>query len=335
MKDKDSVLRMPSDYHSKDHSFNLTVSFKILLVPLLTVMMSCSVVGAFETDDPYGPVVNCDADQPMDDLLKCVEEKYALMDIVDLTDRYRNIKYFISKNKKSIILNYPYREVISYPNIKEEIYDRTRFSNEAFLMKIDKYKNKKYGVMLQRGQDLVDYMIPQPERAHSINLISSGIYTQKFFRSYQSASRDILLTKNKGKLVIYTAAYEIIPLKNKKSLYIIHIVHHCELDTPVEMRRQSSDDYRVIARKYSLCGVNYAYFTKEINKNIEYRTSVPVTEKLSNQPWSSIQVDRWGTYVDYEKHPDKIIHLSADKRENPTKLYIQLDGKNLEIDLKQ
>ena len=76
MNNKDSVLRTPSDYHSKDHSFNLTVSFKILLVPLLTVMMSCSVVGAFETDDPYGPVVDCDANQPMDDLLKCVEKEY-------------------------------------------------------------------------------------------------------------------------------------------------------------------------------------------------------------------------------------------------------------------
>lgn len=335
MNNKDSVLRTPSDYHSKDHSFNLTVSFKILLVPLLTVMMSCSVVGAFETDDPYGPVVNCDANQPMDNLLKCVEKEYAWMDKVYMSEKIRKRKKIMQWGAKPEETPIHYTIASNFPKIKKDVYDRTRDGDIIFQLRVDEYDNKKFGIMQNSGEIMIRYIPPQPQRAYTWNMHVKKITPQKYVRSYHSPSRDILITKENNHHKLHVSSYEVVPLRKKQALYIISIHNYCELDTPKKVKNSPTQEPWLTSEKYEYCGTYHTYFTKEINKNIEYRTSVPVTEKLSNQPWDSFPIRYWGTYVDYEKYPDKIIYLGADRRENPSKLYIQLDGKNLEIDLKQ
>lgn len=64
--------------------------FAIILSLMVMSQMGCSYLGV--TDDPYGPVVNCDANLPMNELLRCVEDKFAFMDKLYEPRRIRMFK---------------------------------------------------------------------------------------------------------------------------------------------------------------------------------------------------------------------------------------------------
>ena len=95
--------------------------------------MGCSYLGV--TDDPYGPVVNCDANLPMNELLRCVEDKFAFMDKLYEPRRIRMFKLhgLEDRNRQNHFEeNVPYRKVSEFKSLHEcgekchgDIYGRT------------------------------------------------------------------------------------------------------------------------------------------------------------------------------------------------------------------
>ena len=55
-----------------------------LIFGLLCSAACSTIVGAY-SDDPYGPVVDCDSELPMDELVQCVKDQYEMMDKIHMT----------------------------------------------------------------------------------------------------------------------------------------------------------------------------------------------------------------------------------------------------------
>lgn len=303
MNDKDSVLRTPSDYHSKDQSFNLTVSFKILLVPLLAVMVSCSVVGAFETDDPYGPVVNCDADQPMDDLLKCVEKEYNKRTkgkynslAMDTDIFYKDIR------DKLYLLKTTYKALTEFKNIKDCRDQCDEFINKNGDGHITKDFYEK-NVCVHQDSTILSGSIyigkDNPISKWRGTLWSSSFFSApyKYSRS-QKLKRDVIISKALDKLIIYAVLAEKIPIMNNKDIYIVNIQKLCPArlkDKPESMR---ADIYEYT--RYSRCGVyRFEYLTDRVED-----VYVPIP-----------------------------VQISLDRRINPKKIYIKIGKDIFEVDI--
>ncbi len=301
MNNKDSVLRTPSDYHSKDHSFNLTVSFKILLVPLFTVMMSCSVVGAFETDDPYGPVVNCDANQPMDDLLKCVEKEYNKRTkgkynsfAMDTDTFYKDIR------SKSYLLKTTYKKIKEFKNIKECRNQCDEFIDKDSVGHITKDFYEKYVCVHQNSTILSGSIYigkDNPISKWRGTLWNSSFFSApyKYSRS-EKLKRDVIISKVRGKLIIYALLAEKISIMNNKDIYIVNIQKLCPArleDKPDFIR---SDIYEYT--QYSRCGVyRFEYLKNKVNDSF-----IPV-------------------------------YISLDKRINPKAIFVKIGHDKFEVDI--
>ena len=65
----------------------------------------------------------------------------------------------------------------------------------------------------------------------------------------------------------------------------------------------------------------YIYFTDNFDNSIGY-----LEGRYIGAEWEPITIL-------YKEHPNKFIHLSANKRENPTKLYVNLNNRTFEIPL--
>lgn len=302
MNNKDSVLRTPSDYHSKDHSFNLTVSFKILLVPLLTVMMSCSVVGAFETDDPYGPVVNCDADQPMDDLLKCVEKEYnkrtrgiqnlKAMDTDKIYEKRRENTYFLPTK---------YRKINEFPSIKEcytsnACVEHISKNGWGYVRK-DVYKK----VMGVRQDDPILTGIIYIDKNNPISIWREAIWVSSFSTAPYRYSRshreekDIIISETNNKLILYATLVEKISVTNKKDLFVVNIQRLCPANPNSRPNTISKDLYEY--SKFNGCGVYRFEYIK--NRDV----------------------------ID-----EKSVSISLDRRINPKYIYLKIGMDIFEID---
>ncbi|MBQ8672268.1 MAG: hypothetical protein IJ525_07095 [Alphaproteobacteria bacterium] len=303
MNDKDSVLRTPSDYHSKDHSFNLTVSFKILLVPLLAVMMSCSVVGAFETDDPYGPVVNCDADQPMDDLLKCVEKEYAWMDRVYETPTIKELKKYEQWDKNDYaILHTNYNRIFEFKTIKE-CYDKDRcmlkqFAGAPGISVYDQYNGYKIRIDVEARnigiESYYDYKynnnLPPHYRRSGWKVVTSSTPT-KYVRSNKLKNKDIIISEQGGYPIVYVAVGENIRLQQNKCLVVATINIFCQGELP-QWWRGKVPNYTLHS-----CGIYRFYYVKDHQTG-----DIPVS-------------------------------ISLDKRINPKYIYLKIGKDIFEVDI--
>lgn len=110
--------------------------FAIILSLMVMSQMGCSYLGV--TDDPYGPVVNCDANLPMNELLRCVEDKFAFMDKLYEPRRIRMFKLhgLEDRNRQNHFEeNVPYRKVSEFKSLHECGENvMVIFTEEPFLM---------------------------------------------------------------------------------------------------------------------------------------------------------------------------------------------------------
>ncbi len=348
MNNKDSVLRTPSDYHSKDHSFNLTVSFKILLVPLLTVMMSCSVVGAFETDDPYGPVVNCDADQPMDDLLKCVEKEYAWMDrvlpmsVYEKNDRYFSDQYKQGKYKKDKRFYFPdafkgvkYNEVSFFNSIKDCYVQNTctiqNFKDTKNTVSFDQYESK---LMATLQGDAILYYVNDPYTVCNVPKNSDSIYRLKqcklrqyfllgnisyrhFVRSYKSNKKDIIIFNQNGKIKVLFASLEVIKLRNNKKLIGIRFFKYRAAQLSEVLKRDLCEEKE---KGYYSCIDSVTGGRRGVSEKIIENELTPV---------SAFTI--WDIREEEIENIENNFAISLDRRENPSKIYVRSGNKVYEI----
>ncbi|MFV0627492.1 MAG: hypothetical protein ACK5N8_09145 [Alphaproteobacteria bacterium] len=68
---------------------NKNIFFISLSLTLVIVITACNSIGV--TDDPYGATLNCDPDEPINEIVKCVDDKYAFMDSVYESPRLKEI----------------------------------------------------------------------------------------------------------------------------------------------------------------------------------------------------------------------------------------------------
>lgn len=332
---------------------------KIFTVTTFTIFLmgsaSCStVVGAY-SDDPYGPIVDCNSQLPIDKLLQCVDKQYAKMDKINEPDYIKRRKIFFNKLLKNTYnLNYGFKEVKVFPKLKpENSYDNSAYlKTDNFVSDIphlrkDTYKNNTMGIYLQPSiGEIITYkqMEPVKNPAHPsyMLLAAPSVSTTKYARDYYAASKDILITKNQGRNKVYTASYEIVPLKDNKALYIIAIVNYCQHTFTKEEiqfakktgffpKKDGSINYgkpiEAQTKIFDICGKSNVYFTDILDKSVEY--SVSKRTNFSQGP------KFYSHFVEYKSYPQKIINLSADTRENPKKLYINLNHRTFEVDINQ
>ena len=204
------------------------------------MVMGCSYINAIHSaydDSPYGPVVDCDADLPMDELIQCVEDQYEMMDKIHQTPMLRErSKYFLS-NKKAKDIPILSKEISYFPKLKNNIlYDRSKSGNGTFQVKEDKYKNLTLGIFqYPNASNRIGYKLQHPLSeglvGNYINNTNNGYdtyLTRKYIRSYWAASKDVLITVCNNRKKVYAGSYEIIPINNDKALFVINISTYCQ-----------------------------------------------------------------------------------------------------------
>lgn len=316
-----------------------------LIFGLLCSAACSAIVGAY-SDDPYGPVVDCDSELPMDELIQCIDEKYAAMDKIHTDRKIWERRRFQEMNKVNNYhkVNMKYKEISNFIKIKKEnIYDKTKNSNHPMRLRVDEYKNMKVAVAQRKDADDIKYYIggalPKPFMGMQLNMkdISFSLH-HRYFRNYWAPSRDILVTKDNGKNKIFSAGYEVVPLKDNMALYIISIAQACQPTYSKEQIEKAlkinslppqyniffrgyDETKEALSKKLNNCGLAYIYFTDNFDNSIGY-----LEGRYIGAEWEPITIL-------YKEHPNKVIHLSANKRENPTKLYVNLNNRTFEIPL--
>ena len=119
-----------------------------LIFGLLCSAAYSTIVGAY-SDDPYGPVVDCDSELPMDKLIQCVKDQYEMMDKIHMTPnqkedrkwakiysegKYKHIGANICGNKIFLEeLNQIFNSIIKTPRTSQRhVFDRGKFGSIHF-----------------------------------------------------------------------------------------------------------------------------------------------------------------------------------------------------------
>lgn len=212
--------------------------FATVLACLLLCSVACTtVVGAY-SDDPYGPVVDCDSKIPMDELIQCVKDQYEMMDKIHVNEKVWKRKAYYDMSQVS---NYKNTANIKYSEIKEFIplkkadnYTLTTNSSFPVRLRTDEYEDVKMAISQREDAENIEYYLS----ASQISKMWYGLYISTipvcfshhhlYFRNYWAASRDILVTKENGRNKVFSVGYEIVPLKNNKALYVISVALACQ-----------------------------------------------------------------------------------------------------------
>lgn len=328
------------------------------LIFFLWCSAACStVVGAY-SDDPYGPVVNCDSKLPMDELHKCIEkkaEKYnpapkdmnayvscqaILKDIsTKKIDHFKSIKHCYEKDKcifttpleKKGDLITAYSQPRRYDDFNPDIYlliNRThrKHSNHIFIC-----ANGTYG--------------------YCNNTIFQGCASRYNYIETGIRGNDFIITKEKGKENIYVVALNAVALDNQKYLIVTNVLHLSKLNVeemlklngftyPYKIERfrrdfgkETWEDITVAELKNIL---SYAEFTPSIR---DKRISLPEDAQQGRKTSFSLSnqytvINGYRFYTIKDSKDIKEVSISLDKRENPSKIYIKQDADVYEIDIK-
>lgn len=273
-------------------------AIRIISLYIISILIiSCSTFGY--STGKYGAVVNCDADQPMDELLKCVNEKYAFMDKFHKSIWLKNSEKLARFGKRTYEKPSDYREIDQFVSIKkdDEYLRKNGYPPRQF--RVDDYKDTKMRVLQIKGG--VSIYFSRNDRREKF---ASGDFN-RYSRSLRAISRDVLVTKSGKDNKAYTASYELVPINNNEFLFVIAIGNFCQKSATLE-----------------LCGVNYVYFTGRMEPDL-FIFDNPSEYPMAKNYWEK----------DLSDYTHEIITLSANKRENPTELYIKLNNRYFSLKL--
>lgn len=269
---------------------------------MVALLASCFVVGAFETDDPYGPVVNCDANQPMDDLLKCVEKEYNKR----TKGKYNSFAmdtdiFYKDKKNSSYILPTNYKLINNFHSIKScyknnFCNDFIKDSGEGNIKRdyYDKDISVHQDTAILSGSIYVDSNNSFSRSKKNQWILSFYTAPYMYSRSYK-LERDIVISEFNKKLVIYGAIVERIFLLGNKDLYVANIQRLCPANPNSRPNTISKDLYEY--SKFNGCGVYRFEYIK--NRDV----------------------------ID-----EKSVSISLDRRINPKYIYLKIDMDIFEID---
>lgn len=279
-----------------------------LIFSLLCSAACSTVVGAY-SDDPYGPVVNCDSELPMDKLIQCVKDQYEIMDKIYEHPFIKDDKIFnneIKNDKKaSKIIRTNIKKVENFSSIKP-CYKidkcQIRFpENKIGLIKYDEYKDKAVRILASNRSFLGDVYIDK-NRSKLKSPYTAGFSLKgepsQFERSYKNKDNDIILFEREGKSYIYATKIEMNMLQNDKILLTANIQKFCSIqDISKKLKLIPIDIY--LKSAFEACGI--------------YRFS----------------------YVLDKTKKDLPVLISLDQRENPNKIYLKIAEDIFEIEIKQ
>ena len=311
----------------------LSICFAIILSLMVMSQMGCSYLGV--TDDPYGPVVNCDANLPMNELLRCVEDKFAFMDKLYEPRRIRMFKLhgLEDRNRQNHFEeNVPYRKVSEFKSLHEcgekchgDIYGRTfpydkiyefeglntcgnkcqvDINGKLFPYTMDIYGGREVGIAHGYSIEMINNV---NGRLGDFSGLTNPYY---FLRSRKIPRKDLVLAETNKRLQFFTVSAEGVRLDGGKDLLGIQVIDFCnknpEEEGYVRVRgtryyKQVSEKARVYTGSKNFYPVCYGYVFWVVG-NI--------------------------------KEAEKTLALSLDKRVNPTKAYIKLGKDIYEINLK-
>ena len=284
---------------------------KYFSTAILSFVLFCSsacstIVGAYN-DDPYGPVVNCDSELPMDKLLQCVDEKYAAMDSIYESPRVQNDrKYQLRDKVKNDYkeLSFFYKKIPEFTSIKP-CYNRDRcqvysIKDGRGLTNYDEYE----GIVLRVecvGRNIMGEAFYDTRNNTKIDKTLRGVgwvgafgsTPNYFIRSYKNPYKDIIISNQASKVTLYVPLIELVKLNNEKTLIVATINRFCLGKQPEWWVG------KVINNHFDSCGV-YRFFY--------------VTDKVNGR----VSVD-----------------VSLDQRKNPKKIYLKIAKDVFEINISQ
>lgn len=217
-----------------------------LIFGLLCSAACSTIVGAY-SDDPYGPVVDCDSGLPMDELIQCVKDQYEMMDKIHMTPNQKEDRkwakiYSEGKYKASKRFYFPDTyENITYTTVPSFNSIKSCYKKDKCQMRLlpgyihdvsyDDYKGR--GIAIEHSDSIFvvrpdkkcDYKTGT-ERLKNCEIIGGiGVATmtyRHFTRSYRNRNKDIIFFENNG-MNIFMGSLEFVRLSNKKNLVGIRI----------------------------------------------------------------------------------------------------------------
>ncbi|MFV0626368.1 MAG: hypothetical protein ACK5N8_03340 [Alphaproteobacteria bacterium] len=279
---------------------------------------------------PYGAEVKCDAELPLDELRQCITDAYLAMDKRRMTpveedERKKEKIYKEGMYSKSKEYNFPDTHSITFKEIPEFKSIKNCYKKNkcyAFRKSLSKtYDNYKHLISIE-DTDAVFGIIHNPdcpltkrfgEETAVLNcqgIASFGlgrIPYRHFTRSYRSDRKDLVAFYD-GKLNAYTAGLEVVRLKDGKNLVAIRIL---------EFRTSSPEK-----EGYEFYGTFYQ--DKVSKANIK-------PEGMKHKLYVSKGFTLWDIREDGIQEMSDNLAISLDKREYPTKIYINTGKKVYEV----
>lgn len=311
----------------------------IIILLSLVVYNRRVIIGSF-FDSTDSPIVNCNSELPIDELIQCVKYQYEVMDKIYMTSnqkedrkwakRYTEGKYRTSKRfyLPDTYENITYKTVPSFSSIKE-CYKNDRCQLNGILVgqsdrvSYDDYKGR--GVAIKH-YDAIQVYIVRPDKKCNYktgvgrlknceNIGISGVTTityRHFTRSYRSDNKDIIFFEDNG-MNIFMGSLEFVRLSDKKTLVGIRIFEFHPFNP-------AKDGFVLNGNVYEKESPGGG--TESIHK---FFTS----ECFS--PYAAFTV--WDIRDEDIQTISDSFALSLDKREKPSKLYINTGNKVYEVSI--
>ena len=308
----------------------------ILIFGLLCSAACSTIIGAY-SDDPYGPVVNCDSELPMDELVRCVKDQYEIMDKIHMTpnqqaDRKWAKRYSEGEYRTSKRFYFPdtYKN-IAYTTVPQFNSIKGCYKKDKCQMKLlpgyikdvsyDDYKGR--GIAIEHSDSIRTHVVRSDKKCKYKSGVDklkyckimggSGVATptyRHFTRSYRNRNKDIIFFEDNG-MNIFMGSLEFVRLSDKKILVGIRIFEFHPFNP-------SKDGFVLNGNVYEKESPGGG--TESIHKYF-------ASERFS--PYAAFTI--WDIRDDDIKTISGSFAISLDKRINPTKLYINTGRKIYEI----
>lgn len=321
------------------NSSSTKLALAILLSLGVTIVSACNTIAGAYSDDPYGPVVDCDSKLPMNELLKCVDKEYEMMDKIHMTPHQKTDRkwakiYSEGEYKASKRFYFPdtYKD-ITYDIVPQFNSIKQCYKKDKCQMRLlpgyihdvsyDDYKGR--GIAIEHSDSLQTHVIRSDkkceyntgvERLKNCKIMrGSGVATmtyRHFTRSYRNRNKDIIFFEDNG-MNIFMGSLEFVRLSDKKTLVGIRIFEFHPLNPVKDGFILKGNVYERESPGGGIEGI-HKYF---------------ISERFS--PYAAFTV--WDIRDEDIKTISDNFALSLDKRENPSKLYINTGNKVYEISI--
>lgn len=334
--------------------FKFKISFRLALFFLLSIIFWFYFTGRdyisnwrWETKNHYGPIVDCDSNLPINELVQCVKDKYVQMDDfymnkIEKYDRRQQKQYSEGKYRTSKFFYFPdtyqnitYKTIPTFHSLKDCYekykclgsscrdgqgkYNYDEYKKEIAIRHYNAIELSRIGYDRRGGCDTKRFTttVSRFENCGSFPIADLSTITYKYFtRSYPSPSKDLIIFENNG-INVYAAFFEAVRLKDNKNLIAIRIF---------EFRPRTFAD--IIKEKGWLPNGKGGY--QRIDP-IRGGTEVISEELIKKQLFPYAAFTIWDIRDETIANMDKDFAISLDKRKNPTKIFINMGAKVYEI----